>query len=146
MLFFYQGTQQAVYFLHYRFGADRDTAFFVWKLFLPLTLIVFMSWVVFYFDPAALPPQISVAVTSMLTLIAYQFALGQLLPRISYLTVADHYTLASSILIFVALIEVVVVNSLARGGRLERALAIQRTARWVFPAIYLLICGFVFVD
>jgi neurotransmitter-gated ion-channel len=139
------GTAENVYYMHYRFDAQRDAAFYGWKLFLPLTLIVFMSWSVFYFDPAALPPQISVSVTSMLTLIAYQFALGQLLPRVSYLTLADRFTLGSSILIFVALVEVVTVNSLTRHDRLALALSIQRTARWIFPAAYLIICGFVFL-
>ncbi|MFV2073735.1 MAG: hypothetical protein ACC742_13935, partial [Thermoanaerobaculales bacterium] len=45
-----------------------------------MAIIVFMSWVVFWIDPRHVGPRISVAVTSMLTLIAYRFLLGQLLP------------------------------------------------------------------
>ena len=131
---------------YYRFSASRNAGFYSWKVFLPLTLIVFMSWAVFYIDPLALPSQVSVAVTSMLTLIAYLFALGHLLPRISYLTLADKFTLSSAILIFVALVEVVAVNFLARGGKEDLSHKIQKTARWAFPVAFAVVCTTAFLS
>ena len=38
---------------------------------LPLTLIVFMSWAVFWIKPGLLPPQIGVSTSAILTLIAF---------------------------------------------------------------------------
>jgi hypothetical protein len=51
------------------------------KVILPLILIVAMSWIVFWIDPEESGIQISVAITTMLTLIAYRFAVGADLPK-----------------------------------------------------------------
>ena len=58
------------------FEASRRVQHYVLKVILPLLLIVLMSWAVFWIDPSQTGPQVSVAVTSMLTLIAYRFAVG----------------------------------------------------------------------
>ena len=42
----------------------------------------------------------------MLTLIAYRFLLGGVLPPLSYLTRMDHFLLASTFLVLVAIIQV----------------------------------------
>ena len=54
-----------------------------------MTLIVMMSWVVFWIDPAKFGPQIGLSVTAMLTLIAFQFTLTTSLPKVGYFTVLD---------------------------------------------------------
>ena len=47
---------------------------YISKIILPLLLIVGMSWLVFWIDPELAGPQISIAVTPMLTL-AWAFVL-----------------------------------------------------------------------
>jgi len=89
--------------------------------------------------------QIGVATSSMLTLIAYRFILGNLLPRISYLTELDYFILGSTILVFLALIEVVIASSLANAGRGERARRLDGGARLAFPLSYALLVIVVFV-
>ena len=64
-----------------------------------------MSWAVFWVDPKEIGPQLGLAATSMLTLIAFQFAFTGLLPRISYLTRADRFVFSASLLVFLALVE-----------------------------------------
>jgi len=97
-----------------------------------------MSWIVFWIDPKESGSQISVAITAMLTLIAYRFAVGSDLPKVSYLPRLDYFILGSTILVFASLLEVVITSSYARTGRLERARAIDRWSSWLFPAIFLL--------
>ena len=53
------------------FEAHRLLGFYIWKVMIPLVLIVFMSWTVFWIDPVHVAAQIGVATTSMLTFIAY---------------------------------------------------------------------------
>jgi hypothetical protein len=60
----------------FEFYASRLAQYYLLKVILPLLLIVMMSWTVFWIDPTNGGPQISVAVTSMLTLIAYRFSIG----------------------------------------------------------------------
>lgn len=121
------------------FTAARKPNHYLLKVILPLVLIVIMSWAVFWIDPSLGSTQISVAVTSMLTLIAYRFAVGAEIPKLPYLTLLDSFILLSSVLVFVSLIEVMVITRLALNNRLETARAIDRHSRWIFPAAFVLL-------
>ena len=102
-------------------------------------MIVIMSWLVFWIEARELGSQLSLAATSMLTLIAFQFAMNDILPKIGYLTSMDEYVLASSVFVFVALLEALVTSRLAADGRVRLADRIDRTCRWLFPGIYVLV-------
>ena len=115
------------------FEGRRHVRHYVVKVIIPLVLIVAMSWVVFWIDPLQTASQISVAVTTMLTLIAYRFAVGSELPNIHYLTRMDEFLLGSTVLVFASLLEVVLTSSLASRDQLERARRVDRRARWIFP-------------
>ncbi len=115
------------------FHAARRPQHYLLKVMLPLLLIVLMSGAVFWIDPTLAGPQISVAVTSMLTLIAYRFAIGNEVPKLPYLTLLDALILMASILVFLSLVEVMVTSSLALKDRVETARAIDRYSRWIFP-------------
>jgi hypothetical protein len=119
------------------FVIERRIGFFVAKVIIPLILIVAMSWIVFWIDPEEGAVQINVAITSMLTLIAYRFAIGSTLPLVSYLTRLDYFILLATILVFASLMEVIIVVRMAkRPGALERARAIDRKCRWIFPGTF----------
>ncbi len=125
--------------------ADRQAGYYIFKVILPLLLIVAMSWIVFWIDPKEGGTQISVSVTSMLTLIAYRFMVGGLLPHISYLTRLDAFILVSTVLVFTALMLVVITSRFAKTDRLETARRVDRIARVAFPAIFLVVVGFAFI-
>ena len=118
--------------------AERRSGYFIWKVIVPLMLIVFMSWTVFWIDPSQVGPQISMSATSMLTLIAFQFAMGSMLPRLSYFTIMDRFVVGSTVLVFLALIESITTNYLVTtADRVNLALKMDRYCRWVFPVIFL---------
>ena len=121
------------------YDIERETRYYYLKVFLPLTLIIFMSWSVFWIEPGLLPPQIGVSTSAVLTLIAFQFSLGYLLPRLSYLTRADLFLIGSTFLVFGAFGEAIVTSYLAKQGRESRAHAIDRLARWLFPTMFLIV-------
>ena len=127
------------------FEAHRHLGFYIGKAFVSVAIIVFMSWVVFWLAPEHVGPRLSVSVTSMLTLIAYRFLLGQSLPPVSYLTRLDYFLLGATILVFVALIQVAVTSAANAGDRAERALAINRYSRWVFPVAFLFLLVWAFL-
>lgn len=127
------------------FEAGRQIGYYLLKVILPLILIVAMSWIVFWIDPKESATQISVSVTSMLTLIAYRFMVGGLLPSISYLTRLDVFILCSTLLVFATLMGVVITSTLAKSDRLQSARRIDRIARVAFPAVFLLVLGIAFV-
>jgi len=121
------------------FEARRLLGFYVGKAFVSVAIIVFMSWVVFWIGAENVGPRLSVAVTSMLTLVAYRFLLGQKLPPVSYLTRLDYFLLGSTILVFVALIQVALTGAMCEEGRADRAKAVNRSSRWVFPAVFVVL-------
>ena len=110
---------------------------------LPLVLIVIMSWAVFWITPTDASPQISIAVTSMLTLIAYRFAIDNQLPRLPYTTDLDAFILM--VLVFFSFIEVLVTTILENQKRNRLAITIDRSCRVIFPVIFLLASMSIFV-
>jgi len=119
--------------------ASRYTGYYLWKLMFPLVVVVFMSWTVFWIDPALSAAQIGVAATSILTLVAYQFVLGSFVPKLSYMTRADRFIVGATTLVFLALVEVVATSSLARRDKLRQAKKIDQMARVVFPLAFVLL-------
>ena len=116
---------------------QRDLPYYFLKIFLPLTLIICMSWAVFWIHPKYLPPQVGVSTSAVLTLIAFQFSLGYMLPKLEYLTRADRFLIGSTFLVFGAFGETLVTSYLAEHGNEERALAIDRVSRWLYPAAFI---------
>jgi hypothetical protein len=120
----------------FEFTASRNARHYIFKVILPLILIVMMSWAVFWIDPVTSNSQISIAVTSMLTLIAYRFAVDSQLPRVPYTTRLDAFILTSTVLVFFSLIEVVATTILEKSQQTEQAKKLDRYCRIIFPAIF----------
>ena len=117
----------------FSFPARRTPGYYVWNTIVPLVLIVLMSWTVFWVNPAHLGPQIGLAATSMLSLIAYRFTLSGVLPPVSYFTRMDFFLTGGSFLVFLALVEAVTTSGLADRGREAAAARIDALARVAFP-------------
>ena len=122
----------------FEFTASRNVQHYILKVILPLVLIVIMSWVVFWTDPTNSNTQFSVAVTSMLTLIAYRFAVDSQLPRLPYMTRLDVFFLISTLLVFFSLIEVLVTTILDNNQRKKQAQTIDRYCRVIVPVIFVI--------
>ena len=129
----------------FEFTASRNVEHYILKVILPLVLIVMMSWAVFWIDPNTSNSQISIAVTSMLTLIAYRFAVDSQLPRLPYMTRLDSFFLTSTLLVFFSLIEVLVTTILDNKQQTERAKKIDRYCRAIFPVIFAIASIAIFV-
>jgi hypothetical protein len=122
----------------FEFTAKRYTVYYIWQVIVPLILIVMMSWGALYIDPTNAGAQIGVATSSMLTLIAYRFMLGGLIPRLPYMTRLDYFTLGSTILVFLTLAEVVLTTNLALRERGKIAIKIDHWCRFIFPTAFII--------
>jgi Neurotransmitter-gated ion-channel ligand binding domain/Neurotransmitter-gated ion-channel transmembrane region len=120
----------------FEFTAARNVSHYILKVMFPLVLIVIMSWAVFWMDPIHSNSQISIAITSMLTLIAYRFSTDNQLPRLPYMTRLDAFILMGTLLIFLSLIEVIATTILETNHRARLAKTIDRCCRLTFPAIF----------
>ncbi len=130
----------------YEFQATRKSGYYIWNVIIPVAFVVFMSWAVFWIDPANIGPQISVAITSILTLFAYRFALSTMVPRISYLTRLDTYVFGASALVCLVLVEAIWTSRLSAQGHEAQALRMDRWCQLLFPSAFvaLLVVAFLF--
>src|SRR6266513_4084998 len=122
----------------FEFTASRNVLHYILKVILPLVLIVMMSWSVFWTEPTNSNTQFSIAVTSMLTLIAYRFAVDTQLPRLPYMTRLDVFFLISTLLVFFSLMEVLVTTILDNNQQIARARRIDRYCRVIVPVIFVI--------
>jgi hypothetical protein len=124
-----------------RFEIDvtRRSSFYLWKVFIPLLLMVFLSWAVFWIEASDLSNQIQVAVTTILTVIAFAFAISATMPRLPYLTYIDAFFLECYIYVFLAVVELMTVHVTHRSElRRDLGLQIRKYSRWLIPASFVI--------
>jgi hypothetical protein len=118
-------------------SVQRRSSFYLWKVFLPLLLMVFLSWAVFWIEADDLSNQVQVAVTTILTVIAFAFAISATMPRLPYLTYIDAFFLECYIYVFLAVVELMTVHVTHRSEvRRDLGLQIRKYSRWVIPASF----------
>ena len=115
----------------------RKPGFYLWKVFLPLVLIVALSWSVFWMTDERFSNRSRISATGVLTIVAYQFAFAKDLPRIGYLTLLDQIMIGSFVLLAVTVVESLLVDR-ANSADPLKAHRIDRTSRLLFPAVYAL--------
>ena len=119
--------------------AQRKSQYFLLTMFLPMSLIVFMSWTAFWIQPNVVPPRIAISTASIFSLIAFGFSIRLSLPRVSYITRADVFVIGCTLLVFLALGAAVIGSRWASANKLEQAIRLNATARWVYVALFLVV-------
>jgi hypothetical protein len=125
--------------LRFTVSAERKAAYFVFTLALPMTLILFLAWMVHWLPVDIIPARIGTASATVFSLIAFGVSFRLTLPRIAYLTDADRFVLYSTLLVLVSLALTVVTIRQVGMEQEDAAERLTRQARLVFPFLYLLI-------
>jgi hypothetical protein len=112
---------------------SRKSTFYVWRVLLPMTLLVIASWLVFWFEPTNLQPQISTGLAILLSLVTFTYAIDFSLPKVAYLTFIDRYTLTSFAFVLAAIFAVSAIHVMIRNQATDRAVRFQARARVAFP-------------
>jgi Neurotransmitter-gated ion-channel ligand binding domain/Neurotransmitter-gated ion-channel transmembrane region len=123
----------------FEFFASRYFYFFLVQIIIPMTLILGMSWIVFWLDPNQPGPRISISITSMLTIVAYRLLLGNFIPRLSFLTRMDYFVFSCTFLVFLSLVTVVFISRLQLTQKETTANKLNNHSRWIFPGLFLLV-------
>jgi hypothetical protein len=113
----------------------RESGFYLYKLWLPLFLIVVLSWSIFWMTDETFANRIRISATAFLTVVAYQFAVAGNLPKAAYLTLMDRLMIASFVLIALSAAESLPVV-LLREKSPQRAARLDQMSRWLFPLGY----------
>jgi hypothetical protein len=126
-----------------RLPARRLLGYYLVQMMIPLILIVAMSWIPFWIDPSVVNTRTNVCVTTVLTLIAYRFMIGNLVPKLPYLTLVDELLLGATVLVALALGTVVFCAHLVRRDRVSTVTRIDAVARVFLPVAFVLLLGLV---
>lgn len=119
------------------FNVQRDPIFTLRLVGLPLALIVMLSWSVFWMERSPLGDRISVSFVGILTAVAYQIVVGDLLPHVSYITVMHGFLNFSFFVMCGTIVINLIVGACERNGKNALGDLIDRRCRWIFPLTYL---------
>jgi len=111
----------------------RRYTFYVWRVLVPMTLLVIASWTVFWFEPVNLQPQISTGLAILLSLVTFTYAIDFSLPKVAYLTFIDRYTLTSFAFVLMAIFAVSAIHVIIRNKGVEGVARLRAVARLAFP-------------
>ncbi len=119
--------------------AKRNAQYYLLTMFLPMCLIVFMSWTAFWIQPNVVPPRIAISTASIFSLIAFGFSIRLSLPRVSYVTRADLFVIGCTLLVFLALGAAVIGSRWASADKLEQAIRLNAAIRWIYVGLFVLV-------
>lgn len=125
--------------LTYSVEAKRASDYYVLTLLVPMSLIIFMAWTVFWLQPNIVPPRIAISTASIFSLIALGVSIRLSLPKISYLTRADVFVLGCTLMVFIALAIAVIGSRWASSDRMEQALKANAIARWIYMLLFVVV-------
>ncbi|MGB6923613.1 MAG: hypothetical protein WBE08_09150 [Methyloceanibacter sp.] len=145
----YAGGHDAASALVTSIDVRRQSFYFSRLVILPLIVIVLLSFSVFWMDRSSLGDRISISFIGILTAVAYQVVMNDILPRIAYMTWINGFLNFSFLMMVATVIVNLVVGGLDQQGRVEVAHRIDYLCRWVFPIAYfaliLILFGVVFL-
>ena len=76
-------------------GAERLTNYYIFKIIIPILLILSISWSVFWIDRAQIEAKANITIVALLSLIAYNLIMDDVIPKLDYLTFMDAFIFLS---------------------------------------------------
>jgi hypothetical protein len=115
---------------------SRDFMPYFFKIIIPLIVIVAMAYLVFFLPPKEIQTASGLAITALLSCIAFNVSVSQNLPEVGYLVVSDKFFICTYILLFLTLLQCVMTYVWHDVGRTEFAEKWDKICRIVFPILY----------
>jgi hypothetical protein len=127
-------TRSKVSRFNFRFSAPRHLEYYLLQIFIPILLIIAVSYVTFFLRDYG--RRIEVASANLLLFIAFSFSLADNYPRLGYVTFLD--ALMAMIFIINALVVVynVWLRKMEMAGSENKAERIDNVLDWVYPIAY----------
>jgi hypothetical protein len=111
----------------------RKSTFYLWRVLLPLTLLVVTSLVIYRFDPSNLQPPISTTVAILLNVILFNFTIDFALPKVSYPTFIDTYAVTCFLTLVINMHLVTRVHIVFQRDGMDAARLLQRRVMRILP-------------
>ena len=110
------------------FEIAREVGATMWTLTLPVFLVTFISFSQFYVPENALADRLSVSLTTILTIIAFQVVVRDKVPAVPYRTLMDDYMLVGLGVMTLQVIGSVIAKSMIGAGAVAGAVATRKVS------------------
>jgi Neurotransmitter-gated ion-channel ligand binding domain len=124
----------------------RQYSYYLWKIFFPLILMVIVSYSAYFIDVTDHYTQITIALTTILTVIAFSFSVESSMPKVPYLTYIDCFFLATYVIVFLALLVLIVIHTMVKRNNHRRATYLRGISRWIYPIVFALVNAAILVN
>ncbi|MFC2055487.1 hypothetical protein ACFLV7_14505 [Chloroflexota bacterium] len=125
-------TQSTTSRFSFSFGGPRHLDYYLFQIFIPLLLILAVSWVTFFLRDYR--HRIEVASANLFVFIAFSFSLADSYPHLGYMTLLDAVMLTTFVISAMVVIYNVWLQRLEMRDHAELADRIDSILDWVYPA------------
>lgn len=125
------------------FDASRHLYYYIFRILLPMMIIITVSWVLFFLRDYA--KRVDAASANLLLFIAFNFTISTDLPRLGYLTLIDMFLVSTFVVTALVLVLAVYLRRIELDGRIARVEKIDRYVLMFYPVAYLIAAGLVFL-
>lgn len=102
------------------FNFERRVGYYINQVYLPDTLVVAISWIVFWLDIDDMGGRVGLGITTLLTIMFLLGSANMSLPRVSYAKAIDWYLIVSFLFVFLVLVECILVYILRPRNRASK--------------------------
>lgn len=128
------------------FEARRHLNYYLLRIFLPLGIIIVVSWLTFFLQDFS--KRVDIAGGNLLIFIAFNFTISRDLPRLGYMTFMDAIVLTTFVFSGLVVIMNVVFRRMEVIGKVSLARQIDNYTIWIYPVTLgglILVCWHWFV-
>jgi hypothetical protein len=118
----------------FRFFCQRHLSYYIFRIFVPLLLIIAVSWVTFFLQDYG--KRVDISGANLLVFIAFNFTIGSDLPRLGYLTLLDSMLIVAFVVTTLTVICNVALKRLDAAGKTELTKRIDTYILWGYPIFY----------
>ena len=119
----------------FEFWAKRHVEYYFFRILLPLSVIIAVSWILFFLKDYA--KRVDAAGANLLLFIAFNFAISNDLPRLGYLTFLDTLLISAFLVTAVVLILAVYLRRQDMKGRHTFVATVDRYVITFYPLAYI---------
>jgi hypothetical protein len=135
------GADRPVSRMTFFFDAPRHLNYYMLQIFIPILLIMAISWFTFFLKDYT--RRIEAAAANILLFIAFNFSLSSNYPRLGYVTFLDAIMAVTFIINVLVLLYNVQMKRLEVRGEIDRVEKVDHILDWTYPLVYLILVGFV---
>jgi len=117
---------------------ERESSYYVYKIILPIILILMVCWSVIWITPKEIESRLTVTIVCLLSLIAYNFVIDKEIPKLEYLTTMDWIIFTSYVFATIPNFLCIISFKLISSNK-KLCMAIENKAKYIGPISYVVI-------